>query len=145
MSRVTVTVKGTARSAARLDFRAGGHEMIIDEPKEIGGTDLGPSPLEYLLGAHIGCLNFIGQQVAKEMGFEIRSLEVTASGWLNTLGFRGKDPDVRAGFQEIQVDMHLDADIDEATRMRWVETVESRCPVSDNLINATAVTVSVVS
>ena len=32
----------------------GGHEFVVDEKSQHGGNDLGPNPLEYLLGALAG-------------------------------------------------------------------------------------------
>lgn len=36
---------------------SGKQRMILDEPAKIGGTDLGPTPLEGLLGCLAGCEN----------------------------------------------------------------------------------------
>ena len=36
---------------------SGKQRMILDEPAKMGGTDMGPTPLEGLLGCLAGCEN----------------------------------------------------------------------------------------
>jgi len=48
----------------------------------------------------------------------------------------------RAGFKEIRVKVTPHADADEKTLKEWLETVESRCPISDNIANPTPVSIT---
>ena len=73
------------------------------------------------------------------MNFTLRSVEMTLSGNLNPAKLFGQDTTDRAGYKEIKVEIKPDADADEATLTEWLKKVESRCPVSDNLTNATPV------
>lgn len=50
MERNVVTVRGGAEGFAQ-EITAGGHALIADEPRAIGGTDRGPGPYELLLAA----------------------------------------------------------------------------------------------
>jgi len=75
--------------------------------------------------------------VAKEMGFKINSLSFQVRGELDPAKFMGKSEEPRAGYQEISVEIDLDSDADAETLNKWLEVVESRCPVSDNLANKT--------
>jgi uncharacterized OsmC-like protein len=103
----------------------------------MGGTDAGPNPVEYLLGALAGCLNVTGHVVAKEMGFTIESMDIRLEGNLDPLVFMGKKLGVRAGFKEIHVWIDMKCDAGEETLAQWAQAVETRCPVSDNLRNST--------
>ena len=141
MSDVTFKVSGQSESPARLAVQVRGFELIVDEPPGLGGDDEGPNPVEYILAGLAGCLNVMGHIIAKEMGFTIRSLTIDAAGPLNPGKLLGKQTDDRAGYKNIDVTLKVDADVDQATLDRWLATIETRCPVSDNLMNLTPVAV----
>ena len=141
MSDVTFKVSGQSESPARLAVQVRGFELIVDEPPGLGGDDEGPNPVEYILAGLAGCLNVMGHIIAKEMGFTIRSLTIDATGPLNPGKLLGKQTDDRAGYKSIDVTLNVDADVDQATLDRWLATIETRCPVSDNLMNLTPVAV----
>jgi uncharacterized OsmC-like protein len=142
MPNMQVKVKATKENPTKTVVKARNFEMIIDEPANLGGTDHGANPVEYVLAALSGCLNVVGHVVAKEMGFEIKSLEIELDGELNPARFMGKSDEERAGFQAINVKMKPETDADESTLKSWIEKVESRCPVSDNLANPTPVKIT---
>ena len=142
MPNMQVKVKATKENPTKTVVKARNFEMIIDEPANLGGTDHGANPVEYLLASLAGCLNVVGHVVAKEMGFEIKSLEIELDGELNPARFMGKSDEERAGYQAINVKMKPETDADEATLKTWIEKVENRCPVSDNLANATPVNIT---
>ncbi|WP_144922157.1 OsmC family protein [Halorubrum salsamenti] len=120
-------------------------EFVVDEPESLGGTDAGPNPVEYLLGALGGCLSITGRVVADEMGIEVVELKLDLEGDLDPAKFQGADVDARAGFQEIRASVQAelrskDGDhVDDDTRDEWLDRVERRCPVSDNLAGETPI------
>ena len=116
-------------------------KIVVDEPKNLGGTDDGPNPVEYVLAAFAGCLNVVGHLVAQEMGFSLKGMEINMEGDLDPAKFMGKDTEERAGYKEIRVSLKPDSDADEETLQKWMTSVKARCPVSDNLANATPVKV----
>ncbi|MEA1883860.1 MAG: OsmC family protein [Thermotogota bacterium] len=139
MPNVKFSVHAERENPTKVKVNASKFTMIVDEPANLGGTDDGANPVEYVLAALAGCLNVVGNMVAKEMGFEIKALSFDVEGELNPAGFMGKDKNVRSGYQEIIVKANVESDADEETLNKWLEVVESRCPVSDNLANATSV------
>jgi uncharacterized OsmC-like protein len=142
MPNMKVNVKATKENPTKTVVKARNFEMIIDEPANLGGTDDGANPVEYVLAALAGCLNVVGHLVAKEMGFDIKNLEIELDGELNPARFMGKSNEERAGYQAINVKMKPETDADEDTLKKWIEKVENRCPVSDNLANATPVKIN---
>ena len=116
---------------------SGGFEMVIDEPENLGGGNEGPNPVEYLLGALAGCLNVVGHLVAKDLEFELKKMNIEINGKLDPAKFLGKSETVRAGYQEVNVEIDVETDADQDTLAKWLTVVEERCPVSDNISNKT--------
>lgn len=116
--------------------------LTIDEPEGLGGTDQGANPVEFLLAAYAGCLNVMGHIVASELGFKLNNIRIELEGDLNPAKVFGKQTNDRAGYKEIRVNIFPDADTNEANLAKWLEIIESRCPVNDNLINPTPVKIS---
>ncbi|WP_435160175.1 OsmC family protein [Halorubrum sp. SY-15] len=121
---------------------------VIDEPESLGGTNAGPNPVEYLLGALGGCLSIVGHAVAAEMDLELESLAVDVDGELNPARFQGAAVDSRAGYQQITASIRAELTdaagdpVDDETEREWLERTEDRCPVSDNLAAETPVDLS---
>jgi uncharacterized OsmC-like protein len=140
MPKVTFSIKAEAETHTKTIVKARNFEMIIDEPKNLGGTDSGANPAEYLIGALSGCLNVVGHLVAKEMNIALSGLEIDIEGNLDPAKFMGKDTTERAGYCCITVNMRPETDASEEQLQNWIKAVEERCPVSDNIQNATSVT-----
>lgn len=134
MSLAKFSVKAEGKNQTKtLVTTSGGFEMVIDEPETLGGGNEGPNPVEYLIGALAGCLNVVGHLVAKEMDFVLKEMKIEISGELDPAKFMGNADNVRAGYQEINVKIDVETDADEATLAEWLDAVEERCPVSDNI------------
>src|SRR5690554_7468827 len=56
------------RSIAQI----GDRQVVIDEPKSLGGTDQGPNPVEYLLAALGGCISILVSMFADRHKVEDR-------------------------------------------------------------------------
>jgi|SRR6056297_2750865 len=121
----------------------GGFKITVDEPENMGGTNEGPNPVEYVLAALSGCLNVVGHLVANEMGITLDDMKIEISGELDPAKFMGKSEDVRAGYQKINVKIDVETDADEETLAEWLNVVEARCPVSDNISNETPLEIEV--
>lgn len=144
MADLKFKINAHSASAAKTIVKARNFEIIVDEPESLGGTDVAPNPVEYVLAAFAGCLNVMGHLVAGEMGFELRSLKIDIEGNLNPAKLFGKSDEDRAGYKEIVIKLTPDCDADNDTLDTWLHAVETRCPVSDNLQNITPVKVEVV-
>ena len=136
------TATATSETATRTVVSARQFQIIIDEPKSLGGSDNGPNPVEYVLAALSGCLNVVAHVVASEMGFTLKKLTIEAEGDLDPARFMGKSVHERAGYKEIRLKLKPDADADAKALEKWLNAVVDRCPVSDNLKNATPVSIT---
>lgn len=142
MAKVKYSIDAKSESPAKIVANAGEFKIIIDEPTDLGGTNEGPNPVQYVLAALCGCLNVVGHMIAREMGFTIRGLEFEAEGDIDPAKLYGKSGGKRAGYEEIRINIKVDSDADEDILAEWLEKVDERCPVSDNLANATPVVLS---
>ncbi|MFZ7119976.1 MAG: OsmC family protein [Eubacteriaceae bacterium] len=143
MADLKFRVTAKSENKTKTIVKARNFTMTIDEPENLGGTNDGANPIEYLLGALSGCLNVVAHIVAKELGFELRGLEIIIEGILNPAKFAGQSDEERTGYKEIKVIVKPDTDADESTLQKWIHIVEDRCPVSDNIANATPLKITI--
>lgn len=139
MAFANFKINSVSENPTKTVINARNFKMIIDEPENLGGTNDGATPVEYLLAALSGCLNVVGHLVAKEMGFELKKMEINIDGDLNPAKFMGKPSKDRTGFVQINVSINAETDADEETLKQWLNKIEERCPVSDNLQNPTPI------
>lgn len=114
----------------------------VDAPESSGGTNNGPTPVEYLLGALAGCFNVAGHHVAREMGLDLVIREIAVSGDLDPTTFRTGEGD-RAGYERISLDVRVETTASDGTIERWRRETERRNPVLDTVRRPTSVSVTV--
>lgn len=130
-------VSAVSESETKTVVEAREFEFIVDEPPALGGSNSGPNPVEYLIGAWAGCLNVVVHTVSEERQIDLDSVDIEIHGDLDPRKFLGAAEDVRAGFQEIQVQIDVESNADEETLEALRAEVEERCPVGDNIGNPT--------
>ena len=122
-------------------------EVVSDHPAVLVGTDIGPTPVEYLLHAISSCLTSGIANIASARGVKLNSVSSTVEGDVNLLGILGLAPEgagVRNGYEQIKVTFHIDGDADEETLRGIVEQSRRRSAVYDALTNPTPVVIDVV-
>lgn len=75
-----VQVKATSRN----------FELIIDEPKSLGGTDTGMNPVEVLLSSLGACQSIVARIYAPKFGVKLDDFRVDVEGDLDLDGFFNK-------------------------------------------------------
>lgn len=124
------------------------HETTIDSdhPAVLVGTDVAPTPVEYLLHAIAACLTGGLANIASARGVKLNSVTSTVEGDIDLLGILGLgDASVRNGYEQIKVTFHIDADADDETVRGLVEQSRRRSAVYDALTNPTPVVIDVVT
>jgi uncharacterized OsmC-like protein len=144
MPELTFQVAGNSENPTKLNVETRTFKFVVDEPADLGGTDHGPNPVEYVLGALAGCLNVVGHVVANEMNMPLKGITISIEGDLDPARFMGMSNEKRAGYSQIRVGVTPDSSADEATLTTWLKSIEDRCPVSDNLRNPTDIAISLV-
>jgi uncharacterized OsmC-like protein len=139
-----VSISGESQNPTKIHLTSGKFSMTIDEPKQMGGTDEGPSPVQVLLMSLAGCLNVTGHEIAKQKGLVLHGMKIKINGVMNPCTFIGCSFEERAGFQQIEV--HIEPDFENVEQQeveQWLEETEARCPVTDNIKADTSVVVRI--
>ncbi|MBA2349798.1 MAG: OsmC family protein [Solirubrobacterales bacterium] len=73
-------MKATSTRAGHFkqSVRVRSHQLTVDEPKDIGGQDSGPSPEELLAAALASCTAITMEMYAQRKGWDIDGVEVEA-------------------------------------------------------------------
>jgi putative redox protein len=108
----------------------GGHELIVDEPPDRGGTDTGPRPTQLLATSLAGCTAITIEMYADRKGWDVGKLEVEVE--------MGYDDTVPNSFD---VSIALPAELDAEQRRRLL-VIAARCPVHKVLAGEATVTVT---
>lgn len=137
----TVVVEATLGEKFHAESRIGKHALLIDQPPEAGGDDTGPNPLQYSLLSLAGCISAIGRIVANQKKLPLRSMKITVRGEIDVAVLLGKSTENRAGFETVEVEVDVDADMSVEEKQAFLDEVDARCPVSDNMRGTTPVSV----
>jgi putative redox protein len=142
MSMAAVSAVLSEGTKATIEARH--FSWVADEPLAAGGTDLGPTPYEMLLGSLAGCIAITLRLYANHKGIELTEVGVTlefdrvhaddcdscdesADGWIDRITSQVTIPGV----------------FDDAQRKRLTQ-VARRCPVHKTLANGVHLVDSVV-
>jgi len=137
-----VLITGESENPTKMNIQAGKFNLTIDEPKQMGGTDEGPSPIQVLLMSLAGCLNVTGHEIARQKGYKLNGMKIQIEGVMNPCTFIGCSFEERAGFQNIIVTVNADMpDVSPEEKEAWLMETERRCPVTDNIKADTKITV----
>jgi putative redox protein len=95
----------------------GSHDLRVDEPAAVGGTDTGPRPTELLGASLAGCIAITVEMYAGRKGWDVGRIEVDVE-----VGYEGPVP------TSFEVGLKLPAELDAEQRQRLL-VVATKCPV----------------
>ncbi|MEP3346355.1 MAG: OsmC family protein [Litoreibacter sp.] len=78
-SVVTYRATASCPTHARTEIPVRDLNVVIDEPEERGGTNLGPTPTEAAMTALIACTNVIGHKNAHRLGIDLGEISIDAN------------------------------------------------------------------
>ncbi len=108
----------------------GGHELILDEPADRGGTDTGPRPTQLLASSLAGCIAITMEMYADRKGWDLGQLEVGVD-----VSYEGPVPN------DYEVTISLPQGLDAEQRRRLL-VIATKCPVHKVLAGEAQVRVS---
>ena len=78
--KAVVTYRATAEcpTHSRTEIPVRDLKVVIDEPVERGGTNIGPTPTEAAMTALIACTNVIGHKNAQRLGVDLGEVTIDA-------------------------------------------------------------------
>ena len=126
---VTNKAHGTMRTHTATEIYVRDFDVVLsDEPPKRGGTDLAPTPLEYLLVSLCACTNVTAARMAQKIRFNYSELETFAEGDLDTRGRKG-EADVPVHYHTVRLKIRIKTDEDDARLKRLEDLVGRYCPV----------------
>lgn len=127
------------QDGAKAVTRARSFVIDTDEPTPLGGTDQAIDPMELLLGALGSCLTIGWVTQANLRGVDYRRLKITVKAPFDLRGYLALDKDVRPGFGDLEYDVEVDSDADEAVLEEIKAAAEATSPLFDNILRPTGI------
>jgi len=121
-ARVTFRADSALQQGFHSEVKLRDHQLTVDEPKGIGGSDQGPTPVELVLAALGSCQEITYRAFATAMGIALDGVSARVEG----------DIDFR-GFFALRVNITLRSRASEAEIAQLIAAVNSHCPVLDML------------
>jgi uncharacterized OsmC-like protein len=130
-SQLTTRVNATLREGYVVDVDMRKHQLVVDEPRGVGGTDLGPNPVELLLASLASCQAITYRVWAAKLGIALDHVEVALEGDIDLRGYFGVDDAVRPGYSALRLRVTLDGPETPMRYRRLADAVDGHCPVLD--------------
>ncbi|MEW6654479.1 MAG: OsmC family protein [Bacteroidota bacterium] len=110
-------------------------QLTADEPNHLGGDDLGPNPVELILGALASCQQIVIKAYGTLLGVEVDGVNVETKGKLDLRGFFNL-AEVRAGFNNVEFETTIyTTEKNQEKLNQLIQFAETRCPVYDIIQN----------
>ena len=142
LARAVFDAQATMVGATEIDIRSGEHAFTVDEPPIMGGTDMGPSPFQYALGALVSCLGVTYSYWGARLGIPFDDLAIRVEGDADIRGFWGFDDAVRPGFSDVRVTVNVIGPESAERYAALRAAVEKHCPVLDVFRHGVPVTIA---
>jgi putative redox protein len=127
-------VRAIARRGAGFTHEVeieGGHSLVIDEPREAGGADAGPSPTRAVAAALAACTAITCEMYAQRKGWELGAVEVDVE----------LEYGQNSSIDSLTVTLRVPEALDEAQQTRLLE-IAGKCPVHRALAGETPVAIT---
>jgi uncharacterized OsmC-like protein len=136
-----VSIEAKLDQKFRVDVKAGDRTLCVDQPGAAGGTDAGPNPIEYMFASLAGCIATAARIMANQKRIKLNGMDIKVEGSFDTDIILGRSKENRAGVTGIEVLVSLDTEMTPEQKEAFIHELETRCPVSDNLLNTTPLSI----
>jgi putative redox protein len=117
-------MRATAKQRSKFthDVSVRKHRMTADEPEDMGGEDMGPSPQELLAASLASCTAITMEMYAKRKGWNVDGLAVEC----------GYQPAERGAVTRFELVMKMPAHLSDE-QVRKLQVIAAKCPVHRTL------------
>jgi uncharacterized OsmC-like protein len=134
-ANATFRAKSKLENGFMSNIKIRNFNFVSDEPVELGGTDKGPNPVEYVLGAFAACQEIVIKAYATVLDIDIKSVSVEVDGKLDLHGFLNLT-EARAGFETVTYKTTIETNETNQEKLQALEHLSvARCPVLDIIKN----------
>lgn len=136
MADTIFQAKATSIQGLAVKCESRGFTFQLDEPESLGGTDTGMNPVEALLSSLGACKCIVARAFAQVNKIKLQDVSIELEGTLDPDGFMGKNKQAKIGFSKVTTKFHIKADNTKEEIEKFVEFIESHCPVHDTIANS---------
>lgn len=122
----------TAEDGYTTLLKLGHHNLLSDEPRSLGGKDLGPSPYELLSGALASCTAITMRMYAERKGWPVDDIHVYIEHQKIEAPDHLKDAAKKRKIDHFTRRIRIEGDLSEDQRSRMME-IANKCPVHRSL------------
>lgn len=124
-------VHGSAKGFTQ-EVTVAGHRLVVDEPREFGGNDTGPSPYDLLISALGACTSMTVSLYARRKQWPLEAVTVRLR-HAKIHATDCEDCDMKVGMLDgIERDVELHGDLSVEQRAQLLE-IANKCPVHKTL------------
>jgi putative redox protein len=116
----------------RFLIRVGDHDLLVDQPREEGGDDMGPTPTELFLSGLASCVAFYAERFLRRHNLPVAGLHVMARGLMSE--------DWPARVASVNLQVHVPDDLP-VNRREALRAVIEHCTVHNSLRRPPEVTI----
>lgn len=122
----------TGENGYTTEIQVGSHRLIADEPKSVGGKDLGPSPYGYLIAGLGACTSMTLRMYADIKKWDLREVKVHLSHEKIHCEDCTEPDNKSKKIDTIEREIELVGNLDDTQKQRLIE-IADRCPVHKTL------------
>ena len=125
-------ITGSHLTPTKSTASARGKDVIVDEPTQRGGTDLGPMPVEYVFMGLSGCTHVISNKLAAANGIAFSNMDIDIAVTMDSHGTRLINP-IDIPFPEVTISITADYEGPRDGAVEVVRKLKHHCAVSKML------------
>lgn len=128
----TFNITGGHLTPTKSTTSARGKIYTIDEPKQRGGTDEGPMPVEYLFMGLSGCTHVISNKLAKANGISFTGMDIDINVTMDSHGTRLIEP-IDVPFPQVELTITAEYEGPREGALAVARKLRHHCAVSKML------------